>query len=440
MVANKLRAFKAALVHHISAIAPIDLLAYPKQTYRGRRLMVYTRAAEQVHLRGVRHADSILSTFIKHEKILVSAKRVVPRVIQPRHPRYNVEVGRYLHQIEGSLYRAIAEVYGHITVMKGFNALEQGAMFKEAWASYRRPVGIGLDASRFDEHVCRALLSWEHSIYEHYYPGDNHLRMLLSWQLRNHGFARTSDGCVEYVVDGERCSGDMNTAMGNCLDMSAMVHSYLHMHGLAGHGWTKVRLFNNGDDCMLIGESDQLLPIVAGIPDYFAQLGFVMKVEAPVEVFEQLVFCQTQPVYVDEVEVRMCRDPRVTLSKDATMMNYEYASTALRTQMNAVGMCGLSLTSGIPVVQSYYVSLAGSVGRAKQRVDPRFFETGFYRLSRGLESKSRPVSDAARVSFWRAFGIVPDLQIYLEQYFQSVSPYDILEVPGDQFVKSVILC
>jgi len=191
---------------------------------------------------------------------------------------------------------------------------------------------------------------------------------------------------------------------------------------------------------MLIGESDQLLPIVAGIPDYFAQLGFVMKVEAPVEVFEQLVFCQTQPVYVDEVEVRMCRDPRVTLSKDATMMNYEYASTALRTQMNAVGMCGLSLTSGIPVVQSYYVSLAGSVGRAKQRVDPRFFETGFYRLSRGLESKSRPVSDAARVSFWRAFGIVPDLQIYLEQYFQSVSPYDILEVPGDQFVKSVILC
>jgi hypothetical protein len=303
--------------------------------------------------------------------------------------------------------------------MKGYNAFQQGEMFSQAWSHYREPVALGLDASRFDQHVGTTALRWEHRVYDMYYR-DPELRRLLKWQLRNLGFVRCPDGGLKYMVEGGRCSGDMNTAMGNCLIMCALVYGLLRKLGLASCNRAKVHLFNNGDDCVLIGEARDIDRVIWEVEEHFALAGFVMKVEPVVTVLEQVSFCQTQPIY-DGLRWRMVRDPRVCLSKDATLLSRQYAvQPRLSTQLSAIGDCGLSLTTGLPVMQCYYNAMRRGGKFDRRYVDERFYDSGFYRLSIGLLVESSIITDAARLSFALAFGIVPDLQVELERYYDNL--------------------
>lgn len=405
----------------VNVIAPESILGYPERHYRGRRLRCYQNALENLQRRGVLRSDAYLSTFLKHEKVLNGNKRAVPRVIQPRRPEYNIAVGVYLRPIEERLYKRIATLFGHETVMKGKNVYEIGMLFADAWDSFEDPVALGLDASRFDQHVSVDALQWEHSIYDLYYR-DPELRRLLEFQLRNKGFASTPDGSVTYEVNGCRCSGDMNTGMGNCLLMCSMVWALLNRHANAIVGRTPARLFNNGDDCVIVGERSTinlLLPLVA---PWFKRLGFKMKIEPIVDVLEKVVFCQMQPVY-DGSRWRMVRDPRVSLTKDATITNLVAPTEAsLSNHCNAIGDCGLSLTTGMPILQSYYSAMLNNTRRGKL-VHESFYGSGFYQLSRGTKNTGpSAISNAARVSFCEAFDITPDVQIALEDYFARLPP------------------
>jgi hypothetical protein len=70
-------------------------------TYRGRKLAVYSKAITSLKSRPVCVKDSYVSTFVKAEKVNFSSKSdPAPRVIQPRNPRYNVVVGKYIKKIE----------------------------------------------------------------------------------------------------------------------------------------------------------------------------------------------------------------------------------------------------------------------------------------------------------------------------------------------------
>lgn len=215
--------------------------------------------------------------------------------------------------------------------------------------------------------------------------------------------------------------------MGNCVIMTAALYSYAASLGIKP-GPGRLVALNNGDDCMVILERSDLESFLGNLPSFFSALGFVMKVEPPCSQLEQLVFCQTQPVY-DGREWRMVRDPRVSLSKDATILDRRHATTDLSTQLCAIGQCGLALTSGLPVLQSYYEALQrGQTDRGVNKrgkpyrghVDPNFVESGMYHLSRGCKVDVRSVSTAARVSFYNAFGIVPDQQVELESYYDSL--------------------
>lgn len=416
-----LKPFWSKFARMIRTSTPVDVLVYPSTAYSGRRLKLYERAAANVAARGVSRKDAYLRTFLKHEKILISSKRDVPRVIQPRAPEYNVEVGRYIRHLEHPIYQKIATLFGGPTVMKGYNAFEVGTLFSQAWATYRAPAALGLDASRFDQHVSETMLKWEHMVYRKFYPTDRHFAEILEWQLTNRGAVRCADGTIKYTSRGGRCSGDMNTALGNCLIMSAMVYSFLQRYCCFN-----VRLFNNGDDCVLIGEESLIRYLRPLVPKFFSDLGFVMKVEPVVTCLEHVEFCQTHPVH-DGTTWRMCRDPRKSLSKDATFLSRDLATTFLSNQLYAIGECGMSLCWGLPVLQAYYECMLRD-GRAGGHVDPNFYESGFYRLSRGLTGRKRPVSDAARVSFASAFGIPPDLQLELERRYATLPKVGTLEV------------
>ena len=71
------------------------------------------------------------------------------------------------------------------------NADKQGQVLRSMWEEFDSPVGVGLDASRFDQHVSMAALKVEHDHWVSMVPSEcrQWLRELLNYQLVNHGRA-----------------------------------------------------------------------------------------------------------------------------------------------------------------------------------------------------------------------------------------------------------
>jgi len=162
---ERLRFFRDSILKRFSSTTPVDRQTFVEY-YKGRRKTLYQRAVDSLLSSSIRPRDALIKAFVKAEFINSDDKPDPdPRVISPRDPRYNVEVGRYLRPIEHRIYSAIEDIFGEPTVLKGYNAQEIGRIFATKWAKYRDPVAIGLDASRFDQHVSVEALKWEHSVY-----------------------------------------------------------------------------------------------------------------------------------------------------------------------------------------------------------------------------------------------------------------------------------
>jgi len=381
------------------------------QSYQGRRKTAYLNAVEKNRLYGFEKKLSFINAFIKCEKYnFTKNENPVPRIIQPRNVRYIVETGRYIKPIEKKIYNAIDQIFGDITVYKGLNAKQRGVNISATWNRYSNPVALGLDASRFDQHVSNSALQWEHGIYEAYYPGDKYFSKIMSWQRDNRCFARCPEGIVSYRTRHNRMSGDSNTSLGNVLIMCSRVHGFLKKYNI------RASLVNDGDDCVLIFERDQLNIILESISDFFHLSGFKLTVEAPVYELEEIVFCQSQPVMDNDNSYIMVRDPRSAIAKDCVALKPLDNPKVMRSWLSAVGKGGLSLTKGLPVWQSFYRIFERSSQGAKPLVDPTL-ESGFARLSLGMNRSDCNITPQSRYSFWKAFGISPSAQLCLEKYY-----------------------
>ena len=116
--------------------------------------------------------------------------------------------------------------------------------------------------------------------------GSDELAWLLRQQLVNRGVCHPGSCETRYQVEGCRCSGDMNTSLGNCLIMCCLV---LHLVRTLG---VRADLANNGDDCLLFLEHADEAVVRAAIPAFFLNFGFQMVVEPTSEVFERCEFRQ----------------------------------------------------------------------------------------------------------------------------------------------------
>lgn len=409
---------------------PVPLRIYPERNYWGRRLKLYQKARDNVVGRTYGPEMANVKAFVKVEKILMKDKRIVPRLIQPRSPEYNVSVGRYIRQLEHTIYSNIDTLLGGPSVMKGRNCYQQGKAFIEAWSGFSNPVAIMLDAVRFDQHVSVPMLQWEHERYLQFFPPmyARSLGKLLSMQLSNRGTISCADGFIRYTTKGGRASGDMNTSMGNVLIMCGIIHSWFAMHGFRCGDY---RLMNNGDDCCLIVEARDIHRVLEpsdGFPltRFFRDLGFLIEIEPITRVIEGISFCQTHPVF-DGVSWRMVRDPRSGISKDLTILR-NWSSLEYNTYLFELGKCGLSCTEGIPIWAAFYRCLMrsecarASVGM-RRHVTQGLSDTGLGRLASGVrEKKINKISDRARVSFALAFGITPDVQRHVEAFYDKCSP------------------
>lgn len=430
--ANLLSVERRSMARLVGTCRPITRQQFV-ESYVGRKRTMYQNAADSLSTKPLRRSDSFVSTFTKCEKVRFSHKPdPAPRVIQPRSPRYNVEVGRYLKQLERKICDGMTELWSGRTIMKGMNAEGVASALRDMWDEFDDPVAIPLDAVRFDQHVSVDALSWEHDVYLDLFPKccRDKLRWLLAMQLENVGYGRLGDALLKYIVMGRRMSGDMNTGMGNCLIMCAIIHCFKRLMGV------RMRLANNGDDCCIILEKRNL-GVITELPGHMLKFGFVVEVEKPLTVFEQIQFCQCNPVF-DGVRWVMVRDPRVCIDKDlCTVLPLGDPGYAAK-WAGAIGACGQSMSGGIPVLSAFY-SMLSRAGTSSNLMSDPWMDSGFARMAQGLNRAVVDPSDACRVSFWRAFGILPDVQTAMEEeYKATVLHFSVGElVSPHQFLRHV---
>lgn len=375
--------------------------------YHGRKKTIYQNAAASLTDRPLDRKDAALKTFIKAEKFCVEMKPdPAPRVIQPRSPRYNTELGVYLKKYEHDAYRALDKIWGGVTVMKGYSVEEVGEHISSAWGQFQIPVAIGFDMSRFDQHVSVPALQFEHSCYLEAFKYDRRLQTLLSWQLKNFGSGFADNGVIRYKVNGCRMSGDMNTALGNCL-LACLITKHL-MRDL------NCRLVNNGDDCVLFCESTDLPHVVSNLTTGWRKFGFTCIAEDPVYTLEEVRFCQMAPVF-DGDQYIMVRDPRVSMSKDSYSLVHWNNEKNAKQWMSSVGKCGERITGGVPIVQNFYRKYQQVAGEVKENGISEASAAGIYMMSRFSKRAFAPPSEESRYSFFLAFGILPDAQIAAEE-------------------------
>lgn len=389
-------------------------------TYVGRRRTIYDAAVLSLAMRPVDIRDAYSSAFLKAEKIPFYLKPdPAPRLIHPRTPRYNAAVGIFIKKIEHEVYHNVNKVWAGVspTILKGYNASQVGAHMAAKWHRFKDPVAIGLDASRFDQHVSLEALEWEHACYRAYFQGDDAktLDRLLSMQLETKVFARCPEGTVKYKVTGMRFSGDMNTGLGNCLLMSGMVWCWAHKQGV------DCELANNGDDCVVFMERTDLAKWHnAGMKIWFRSLGFTMKVEEPVYVLEKVEFCQSFPLQIGGSWL-MVRKHRHALAKDCISIKPLDNPGVFDKWRHAIGEAGLSLTGGVPVQQSFYAAMKRGV-KGKALKNDLTLDTGFMRFAQGMDRKTTHITAESRVSYWLAFNVTPDEQEALEAYYDAQTP------------------
>lgn len=378
--------------------------------YKGRRQQVYAEAAASLVLEPVCPRDAYLTTFVKAEKINLDVKcDPVPRVIQPRNPRYNVEVGCFLRPLEKKMYDAIDKLFGSPTIVGSYNSYTQAQVIRSKWENYTKPVCVGLDASRFDQHVSAQALLFEHSIYNRIFRKKK-LARLLDMQIKNRGVARAKDGWFPYSKIGSRMSGDMNTSLGNKILMCLMAKSFIDHIGV------ECSFINNGDDCLMILDAKNLTRLHA-MENWFKDFGFTIVREMPVYEFEQIEFCQTRPVKVNGIW-RMVRNMKTCLTKDVTCINLGHRVDQYEAWLYDVGVCGESVAGDVPVLGAFYAML-------KRLGKPGFYQGydddfKWYRTASANARLTHNTTDAyGRYSYWISSGLSPDEQIVLEDYFST---------------------
>jgi len=414
---TQLNEFRRQLLNRFPWTVPLAVSEFPT-LYQDRRRKIYEEAALSLLQSPVTVEDSFLDTFVKAEKLNLSNKPdPVPRIIQPRDPRYNVAVGRFLKPLEHKLYKRINKVFGSKVVFKGLNSAKRGKLIAQKWTKFKDPVAIGMDMNRFDQHVSVAALQFEHTIYAGCYRNNRELRRLLTWQLRNRGTAYCRDGSVKYSIPGRRMSGDMNTAMGNVLLMCAMLWWLKQVMGM------DLEFVNDGDDTVIICDRMNVLRLQITLQLFFAQFGFDARLEEPVYSLEEIEFCQCHPVFVgptwtDYIMVRNCP---ISIAKDACSIKPWDNENSFRRWAGAIGDCGMSLTGGIPIFQAFYKKLRELSGGLRMGHDPTL-ETGMFHLAIDMHRLESKVSPRTRASFSKAFGISPTQQVNIEWEISQYNP------------------
>jgi len=422
--ANRLDGFKnklTTLLGELRACSPIEFV----ERYAGNKRKMYATAANSLLEEPLSWEDSKIKAFTKAEYLKPGG---VPRLIQPRSPRYNVALGCFLSPNEKTILHGVDQLFSreigdndHSTVAKGHNFKKRGAIISRMWDQYNDPVCIGLDVTRYDQHVNETLLLFEHSIYEQLFNGQENnpyygqsLSTILKWQRRNHCSWTGKEGKVSYTTRGCRMSGDMNTSLGNVLIATGLWFTYLT------ETKRKFHLYNDGDDSCIICDRKTSKQIIKDIEPWFKQFGISMVVEGVFNSLEEITFCQAKPVF-DGTDWYLCPNPHKRCFSDLCTLKDMTSAKLMNLQLGAIAACGLAANGSTPILNEMYKKMGTGV---ELFIPDRSHHLYKFRqeLVDGLKPEFVEPTFDHRISFYHAFDITPEEQLIVERFYRDKLP------------------
>nr|QXV86513.1 RNA-dependent RNA polymerase [Alphapermutotetravirus sp.] len=338
--------------------------------------------------------DSHIKAFVKMEKAelipLTELPQLTdmkdPRIIQARHPRFNVKLGKFTRAIETSiklLRDPDLPLLDLPLIAKGHNLERRARTLMRMWNLMERPRAVSLDLSRWDMHVSEAMLLGLRDFYLKCYPSPL-LRELLQSLTNNR--CKTTQG-IKYSRKSGVTSGDMTTALGNCL---AVVASCLALRTLLGesvtdadvkwsrqqtgeggriwesilelkrkHNMLKPRemlMYDDGDDHILIVEEEAVPLIQAVLPLWWKLLGHKLTSSHVLDRLEELEFCQMK---LCPQLGTMVPDPRKTVATSLCLTgNYR---KDWGKYLHTVWRCRAMMHNGVPVLGPLFHRLSAQV-------------------------------------------------------------------------------
>jgi len=328
------------------------------ESFKGARKQRYQVAYNDLNLKPLCHDDARIKSFVKAEKMNPFDKNNPdPRMIQARNPRYNLVIAKYLRPVEHIIYNL--QHRGRRCVAKGLNQFDRAKLIIDKFSDFIDPVCFSLDCSRWDKHVSADVLKIEHRFYRRLIPNHPEFDMLLDLQINNK--CRTTTG-IKYTTYGGRMSGDINTALGNCLLMVLMVHASMTALGLSDYDF-----IDDGDDCLVFVERKYFDIIQNYLPKIYLSFGQELKIENVAFSWSDIVFCQSRIAYGARGYI-MVRDWRKVLSQSCSGTKHWLIPTLIRPLMRLIGECELALNMGVPILQSYSLALIRNGGHKRAKL------------------------------------------------------------------------
>lgn len=379
--------------------------------YKGAKRSTYERAAKEFNDFGLdKKKHTFVGAFVKDERQQFGK---APRLIRPFHPVFNLAFGTFVYPLEKCLYSAIDGLYGCPTVTKGLNGTEVAKAIHHKWSMFSDPVCLITDMSRFDQHCSVEAMRLVRDLCSRALSkaGANVREFVELWTLteQTRGMVLCDDGVVSYRVRGGLNSGLSSTSLCGVTIVCLLLRAYCLSVGV-NH-----QLISAGDDTNVIIEKVDL-PLFADLPAFCLRAGFTVKIDGVAGEMEQIDFCQARPVW-DGLNWVMVRDPRVVVTKDLLTSKRFSREGDIARYARAISDCGISLCGGIPVMQSFYLMLRRAAGNVKATALER---NGFYFLCRNMDRGVSGVTNDARVSFYKAFGMDVWRQQTLEAYFDGL--------------------
>lgn len=420
---------RRSVTRMIGDVSPITHSEYCAK-YAGSRRRTYENAMRSLERSPVQLQDSYSNVFLKAEKWPARAVKA-GRVVSPRSYRYLLAMGVYIHPLEHRLYRCFRRYCNSPVIMKGLDQAARAEVACNHWAQFSDPVAVGLDASKFDQHTSKKALQFEHGFYLKPYRNDALLAKLCSWQLRGRCYANLDDGRLKWTQEGGRFSGDVNTALGNCILSATMLIGYCEEKGI------KARYMVDGDDCVVFMERADLARFMEGLTAWYKDRGYLMKIEGPYTRLQHIEFCQSKLVVWPGGKM-FVRNPFKAVTQDHTWI--QRGGITYAEVMTATGLGGLSLYGHMPILGAYYRMLAGNRRLSTKVMAQLDLKSGWMRSVSSWDGHYSPPSDQLRVAFYETFGVHPSDQKDLEKYYLKVSlhtdlPLDPNQIKTPDFVE-----
>lgn len=452
----------AKTIPPVSGFANVEALI---RFFPQNKRKMYTRESESLLRAPWSQRDALIKSFVKSEKLKILDKDGDPRMIQARNPRFNLEFGMFTKAVEHSLYNLRDPDLDAIGVdvpiiAKGRNLFQRAQDLQALWLLHRNPVVLSLDLSRWDMHVGVPMIQVMHAMYQTMIESP-HLRALLKCQLENVAITQNR---LRYRTSGGVMSGDMTTALGNCVAVIAIVLAYRTILKQVAEneddamprdwlGSTRLRLlyqaireeltretrsmaklrmpflvYDDGDDHVVIMEREMVNLVKRTLPMWWELMGHELKVEAEVTQFHQILFCQHKP-HKGPAGWVMMPDPRKVLATSMVVAGLyrEKPAQYLKTLWTARYQLHWDQPILGPLFRSLQRKLWWQSGlslearaRLLKGIDMLLLRTLNYEVRQ--QARHHDPTPEQRVMAWEQWGITPTEQIRLEGSMIGLPP------------------